>query len=132
MFDRDNGETKSATPIDPVDEGGLRAPPGLTGWRKAWWWFDFIILVKLARLRFIAVLVVIGAVIVSVLLDAGAGRAAAQADTAEARAAGINSTPTLELDGQRFVGLQPVEQLAAAIEAAAAEKGATPATPSDG
>src|ERR1700758_1693841 len=46
-----------------VDEGGLRAPPGLTGWRKAWWWFDFIILVKLARLRFIAVLVVIGVVI---------------------------------------------------------------------
>lgn len=45
------------------DEGGLRAPPGLHGWRKAWWWFDFIILVKLARLRFIAVLVAIGAVI---------------------------------------------------------------------
>jgi membrane fusion protein, copper/silver efflux system len=45
------------------DEGGLRAPPGLTGWRKAWWWFDFIILVKLARLRFIAVLAVIGIVI---------------------------------------------------------------------
>ena len=47
----------------PIDEGGLRAPPGLTGWRKAWWWFDFIILVKLARLRFIAVLAVIGVVI---------------------------------------------------------------------
>src|SRR6185437_5776306 len=47
----------------PDDEGGLRAPPHLKGWRKAWWWFDFIILVKLARLRFIAVLVVIGAVI---------------------------------------------------------------------
>ncbi|MFO1094056.1 MAG: efflux RND transporter periplasmic adaptor subunit [Planctomycetaceae bacterium] len=45
------------------DEGGLRAPPGLKGWRKAWWWFDFIILVKLARLRFIAVLAVIGVVI---------------------------------------------------------------------
>ncbi|MCC7086727.1 MAG: efflux RND transporter periplasmic adaptor subunit [Pirellulales bacterium] len=45
------------------DEGGLRAPPELTGWRKAWWWFDFIILVKLARLRFIAILVVIGIVI---------------------------------------------------------------------
>ncbi|HEY2249936.1 MAG TPA: heavy metal-binding domain-containing protein, partial [Planctomycetaceae bacterium] len=47
----------------PIDEGGLRAPPGLTGWRKAWWWFDFIILVKLARLRFIAVLAAIGLVI---------------------------------------------------------------------
>jgi Cu(I)/Ag(I) efflux system membrane fusion protein len=45
------------------DEGGLRAPPGLTGWRKAWWWFDFIILVKLARLRFIGILAVIGIVI---------------------------------------------------------------------
>ncbi len=45
------------------DEGGLRAPPGLTGWRKAWWWFDFVILVKLARLRFIGVLAVIGIVI---------------------------------------------------------------------
>lgn len=45
------------------DEGGLRAPPGLTGWRKAWWWFDFIILVKLARLRFIVVLAAIGIVI---------------------------------------------------------------------
>ena len=45
------------------DEGGLRAPPGLTGWRKAWWWFDFLILVKLARLRFIGVLAVIGIVI---------------------------------------------------------------------
>ena len=39
---------------------GLAAPPELTGWRKAWWWFDLIILVKLARLRFIAVLAVIG------------------------------------------------------------------------
>ncbi len=45
----------------PIDEGGLRAPPHLQGWRKAWWWFDFIILVKLARLRFVAVLVAIGA-----------------------------------------------------------------------
>lgn len=46
-----------------IDEGGLRAPPDLSGWRKAWWWFDFLILVKLARLRFIAVLGVIGLVI---------------------------------------------------------------------
>ena len=48
---------------EPIDEGGLRAPPELTGWRKAWWWFDFIILVKLARLRFIGILAVIGLVI---------------------------------------------------------------------
>lgn len=45
------------------DEGGLHAPPELTGWRKAWWWFDFIILVKLARLRFVGILLVIGVVI---------------------------------------------------------------------
>jgi membrane fusion protein, copper/silver efflux system len=45
------------------DEGGLRAPPGLQGWRKAWWWFDFIILVKLARLRFIGILALIGVII---------------------------------------------------------------------
>ena len=45
------------------DEGGLSAPPNLHGWRKAWWWFDFIILVKLARLRFIAILAVIGLII---------------------------------------------------------------------
>ena len=50
-------------PDPTVDEGGLRAPPGLSDWGKAWWWFDFVILVKLARLRFIAILVAIGAVI---------------------------------------------------------------------
>jgi len=54
-------------PVGPLpsdnDEGGLRAPPGLKGWRKAWWWFDFIILVKLARLRFIGILAVIGVII---------------------------------------------------------------------
>jgi Cu(I)/Ag(I) efflux system membrane fusion protein len=50
-------------PVLPDDEGGLRAPPDLSGWGKVWWWFDFIVLVKLARLRFIAVLAVIGIVI---------------------------------------------------------------------
>jgi len=49
---------------DPTrDEGGLRAPPGLSFWGKAWWWFDFLILVKLARLRFIAILAAIGLII---------------------------------------------------------------------
>jgi hypothetical protein len=47
-----------------IDEGGLRAPAHLGFWGKAWWWFDFLILVKLARLRFIAILIVIGLVIV--------------------------------------------------------------------
>ncbi len=46
-----------------VQERGLRPPPGYGFWRRMWWWFDFLILVKLARLRFIAVLVAVGAVI---------------------------------------------------------------------
>jgi Cu(I)/Ag(I) efflux system membrane fusion protein len=45
------------------DEGGLRAPPDLTGWGKIRWWFHFVVLVNLARLRFIAILLVIGLVI---------------------------------------------------------------------
>jgi Cu(I)/Ag(I) efflux system membrane fusion protein len=46
-----------------LDEGGLRAPPGLSLPRKIWWWFDFIVLVNLARFRFIGILVLIGLVI---------------------------------------------------------------------
>ncbi len=45
---------------DALSEGGLRAPPGLSPAKKFWWWFDFLILVNLARLRFIGILVVIG------------------------------------------------------------------------
>ena len=45
------------------DEGGLFAPPGLSRLGKIWWWFDFVILVKLARLRFIGILFAIGLVI---------------------------------------------------------------------
>jgi multidrug efflux pump subunit AcrA (membrane-fusion protein) len=45
------------------DEGGLRPPPGLSPLGKAWWWLHFAILVKLARLRFIFILVAIGLVI---------------------------------------------------------------------
>ena len=45
------------------DEGGLHAPPRLHGWQKVWWWFHFLILVNLARFRFIAILVVIGLII---------------------------------------------------------------------
>jgi Cu(I)/Ag(I) efflux system membrane fusion protein len=47
----------------PPDEGGLSAPAHLGFWGKAWWWFDFLILVKLARLRFIGLLLVIGLII---------------------------------------------------------------------
>lgn len=62
---RDSTHTGHA-PIgrEPIpDEGGLRAPPELEGFRKVWWWFDFIVLVNLARLRFVAILVVIGVII---------------------------------------------------------------------
>lgn len=66
MGDTNNRSTAGEPPraiAGEIDEGGLRAPPGLKGWRKAWWWFDFIILVKLARLRFIGILAVIGVII---------------------------------------------------------------------
>src|SRR3954465_15839529 len=46
-----------------ADEGGLHAPPRLRGWQKVWWWFHLIILVNLARFRFIAILIVIGLII---------------------------------------------------------------------
>ncbi len=49
--------------IPPQDEGGLRPPPGLSYWQRVWWWFDFVILVKIARLRFVAILLVIGVII---------------------------------------------------------------------
>lgn len=47
-----------------LSEGGLHAPPEYGPLRKLWWWFDFLILVKLARLRFIGILAAIGLVIV--------------------------------------------------------------------
>lgn len=61
--DSDQNKPAAGVAVGSDDEGGLRAPPHLKGWRKLWWWFDFLILVKLARLRFIAVLVAIGLVI---------------------------------------------------------------------
>jgi hypothetical protein len=54
---------QSDAAADPLREGGLRAPPEYGPLRKLWWWFDFLVLVKLARLRFIAILVAVGAVI---------------------------------------------------------------------
>jgi multidrug efflux pump subunit AcrA (membrane-fusion protein) len=57
-------EPISSEPLLDNSEGGLRAPPGLGFWGKAWWWFHFLILVKLARLRFIGLLLAIGLVIV--------------------------------------------------------------------
>lgn len=58
-------ETSRPAPLaDALDEGGLHAPAELGPLGKLWWWFHFAILVKLARLRFIAILAAIGAVIV--------------------------------------------------------------------
>jgi multidrug efflux pump subunit AcrA (membrane-fusion protein) len=48
---------------DRFSEGGLRAPAHYGRLRKIWWWFDFLVLVKLARLRFLAILALIGATI---------------------------------------------------------------------
>jgi Cu(I)/Ag(I) efflux system membrane fusion protein len=61
-FDHDDRLRKLAPPL--IDEGGLRAPPGLSLAGKIWWWFHFLILLKLARLRFIGLLLAIGLVIV--------------------------------------------------------------------
>src|SRR6266436_3796029 len=45
------------------DEGGLSAPAGLGPLGRAWWWFKFTLRVNAARLRFIAILLAVGAVI---------------------------------------------------------------------
>ncbi len=58
-----NQDPQGAVSADAMSEGGLRAPADYGTLRKLWWWFDFLILVKLARLRFIAILAVIGAAI---------------------------------------------------------------------
>ncbi len=49
--------------VDRFSEGGLRAPAHYSRVRKIWWWFDFLVLVKLARLRFIAILLAVGGVL---------------------------------------------------------------------
>ncbi len=58
----DNGPPDNGQPLN--SDGGLRAPPGLGPWGKFWWWLKFWLFVKTARLRFIAILVAIGLVIV--------------------------------------------------------------------
>ena len=59
-----NGPAHPPTGPNTTDEGGLRAPPGLSPLGKIWWWFHLLILVNLARLRFIAILLAVGLVIV--------------------------------------------------------------------
>ena len=53
-------------------------------------------------------------------MDSAGANAAIAASRAAASAAGVTSTPTLVIDGQLLVGVQPYETLAAAIAAAAA------------
>jgi multidrug efflux pump subunit AcrA (membrane-fusion protein) len=64
MSDRDVLRPQDAGPdADRFSEGGLRAPAHYGTLRKLWWWFDFLVLVKLARLRFLAILALVGATI---------------------------------------------------------------------
>src|SRR5437660_7597377 len=58
------GDGVPAPSPPPPNDGGLRAPPGLGPWGKFWWWLKFWLFVKTARLRFIAILVAVGLVIV--------------------------------------------------------------------
>ena len=51
---------KSNSHYANTNEGGLRAPSDLKGWKRWWWWLDFIVLVNFARLRFIVILILIG------------------------------------------------------------------------
>jgi Cu(I)/Ag(I) efflux system membrane fusion protein len=50
-------------PCGPNDEGGLRPPPAFGRLSRAWWWLRFALRVNAARMRFIAVLLAVGAVI---------------------------------------------------------------------
>jgi protein-disulfide isomerase len=54
-------------------------------------------------------------------MDSAAAHAAIDASRADASRAGVTSTPTLIVDGQLLVGVQPYPDLAAAIAAAAAQ-----------
>ncbi len=54
---------ENGVPPRPNDEGGLRAPPGLGPLGRVWWWLKFTFRVNAARMRFIAILLAIGAVI---------------------------------------------------------------------
>src|SRR5262245_22623149 len=56
-------DPKDTAPPTPSQEGGLKAPPGLSRWGKFWSWLRFWLFVKTARLRFIVVLVAVGGVI---------------------------------------------------------------------
>src|SRR4029078_1853047 len=81
-------EHSASASVDDV--GGLHAPPDLQGWQKAWWWFHFLVLVNLARLRFIAILVVIGLIIMKWdMLNAYYDRETRPANRAEARGSDV-------------------------------------------
>ena len=63
MSEQSKLSSQESSDADAMSEGGLRAPSHYGTLRKIWWWFDFLILVKLARLRFIAILALVGATI---------------------------------------------------------------------
>ncbi|MBX7165874.1 MAG: efflux RND transporter periplasmic adaptor subunit [Pirellulales bacterium] len=63
--DHPSSEVPSAEDAVSLEDrqAGLHAPPELRGLKKIWWWFHFIVLVNLARLRFVAILALIGLVV---------------------------------------------------------------------
>jgi protein-disulfide isomerase len=63
-------------------------------------------------------------------LDSGAQQTIVKTQTQETIQKKINSTPTLDLNGQQIVGAAPYDQLATAIQAAAASPSASGASPS--
>jgi multidrug efflux pump subunit AcrA (membrane-fusion protein) len=63
MSEQSKNRSPAWSDADAMSEGGLRAPAHYGTLRKIWWWFDFLVLVKLARLRFIAILALVGATI---------------------------------------------------------------------
>jgi membrane fusion protein, copper/silver efflux system len=56
--------TPNGAAANPDQGAGLHAPKELVGLSKVWWWLRFVLIVQLARLRFIAILAAIGFVIV--------------------------------------------------------------------
>ncbi len=64
MTTDNQSRTPDAAPDDDrFSTGGLRAPAHYSTRQKIWWWFDFIVLVNLARLRFLVILALVGATI---------------------------------------------------------------------
>jgi multidrug efflux pump subunit AcrA (membrane-fusion protein) len=63
MSEQSNLSSREWSEADAMSKGGLRAPAHYGTLRKIWWWFNLLVLVQVARLRFIAILALIGATI---------------------------------------------------------------------